>query len=253
MHLLGRPSEVNFSEKRLVVRMLAEPSVFFLENAGIIPLHWVVVGSVLAISGDLVDEEEGENLDALRAQALFLVKMLLDGSPDHLALYRERVNVAPCFSGLEILLTARYTQFHIFVALCYANFANAAVSVDGALRRLLKVIAVLHDRFASLHARSSLYVQLYLGADDVSFVGDRDKTDKWLVMRGVYCGGSDLNLLNQLAFIGVHRVEAENHVVLVPMGSRIAQCAERVHGVEGLLPAPFQPTIDALRFIDNDN
>src|ERR1700736_5022851 len=103
MHLLGGPSEVSFSEKRLVIRMLAEPSVFFLENAGVIPLHRVVVGIVLAISGNLVDEEEGENLDALRAQALFLVKMLLDGAPDHLALHRKRVNVAPRFSGFEIV------------------------------------------------------------------------------------------------------------------------------------------------------
>jgi hypothetical protein len=72
-------------------------------------------------------------------------------------------------------------------------------------------------------------------------------------MSAIYCGGSDLDLLDQLAFIGVHRIEAENHVVLVRMSSRIAQCAKRVHGAKSLLAAPFQPTIDALRFIDNDN
>src|SRR5260370_328206 len=40
-------------------------------------------------------------------------------------------------------------------------------------------------------------------------------------------------------------------MVLVCMGGGIAQRAERVHGIEGLLTAPFEAAIDALRLIDD--
>ena len=37
-----------------------------------------------------------------------------------------------------------------------------------------------------------------------------------------------LDLLHQLALVGVHRVQAVHHVVLIDMGRRVAQGAQRV-------------------------
>jgi len=53
---------------------------------GLVALQWVTVGVVLAIALDGVNKEQGEDLDAVRGQAEFLVQMFLDCATDHLAL-----------------------------------------------------------------------------------------------------------------------------------------------------------------------
>ena len=55
------------------------------------------------------------------------------------------------------------------------------------------------------------------------------------------CGRGHLDLLDQLALVGVHRVEPVDHVVLVDVGGGVAQGAERVHRAERLLAPPSRP------------
>ena len=64
---------------------------------------------------------------------------------------------------------------------------------------------------------------------------------------------SNFDLLHQLALIGVHRVEAVHHVMLVGMGGRIAQRAERVHRVQRLLAGALQTAIHALRLVHDQD
>ena len=93
-------------KRRLVVRMLGQPAVFLLEDAGVVALHRVAVGVVLPVLLHGIDEEQAEHLDALRAQALLLVQVLLDGAADHLALHGQRIHVAVGLAGLQVLLAA---------------------------------------------------------------------------------------------------------------------------------------------------
>ena len=157
--------------------------------------------------------------------------MLLDGAPDHLALNGKGVHIAPSFAWLQKLLAARHPQFHILATLGDTNFADAAIGIDGALRGLFEIVAVTHDDFARLHTGGGRNIQLHLGADVASLVGDRDKTDEWLVVGAVERGRGYLDLLHELALVGVHRIEPEHHVMLVDMGSGIAQRAKRVHRI----------------------
>ena len=60
-----------------------------------------------------------------------------------------------------------------------------------------------------------------------------------------------LDLLHQLALVGIHRVQAVEHVVLVDMGRRVAQGAQRVQGGDGL--AALGCGIDALGLVDDDH
>ncbi len=66
-------------------------------------------------------------------------------------------------------------------------------------------------------------------------------------------GRRHLDLLHQLALVGVHRVEAVDHVVLVHVGGRVAQGAERVHRVEGLLARAVEAAIHALRLVHDED
>jgi len=59
----------------------------------------------------------------------------------------------------------------------------------------------------------------------------------------------DLDLLDQPTLVGVHRVEAVDHVVLVHVRGGVAQGAERVHGLQRLLARARQPAVHALRLV----
>lgn len=62
-----------------------------------------------------------------------------------------------------------------------------------------------------------------------------------------------LNLLDQLALVSIYRIEPIDHVMLVGVCRRVAQCAEGVHGDEGFSAAPLQTAIYTLRLIDDQD
>ena len=61
------------------------------------------------------------------------------------------------------------------------------------------------------------------------------------------------NLLDELALVSIYRIEPIDHVVLVCMCCRVAQCAEGIHGSERFFAASLQTAIHALRLIDNED
>ena len=144
--------------------MLGQPAVLLLEDAGVVALHRIAVGVVLPVLLHRVDEEQAQHLDALRAQALLLVQVLLDGAADHLALHGQRVHVAVGLAGPQVVLAAGKAQLHELVALRDADLADAAVAIDRPPGGLLQVVAVLHGDLLALDAACRLHVQLDLGA-----------------------------------------------------------------------------------------
>ncbi len=185
----------------------------------------------------------------------FLVQVLLDRAADHQPLERVGVHVADRLARSAASVLRRNCSVpdtsSPFAARCSAD---QAVGIHGAPGGLLQVVAGLHgDRFAAdmpaprctssstlrrnaprlLLVDSSLHVRLVVAALDLQ--------------------RSHLDLLDQLALVGVHRVQAIDHVVLVHVGGRVAQGAERVHRAERLLALPFQAAVHALRLVHDQD
>ena len=68
-----------------------------------------------------------------------------------------------------------------------------------------------------------------------------------------HTGRCNLNLLDQLLFISIDRIQPVHHVMQVHMGGRIPERTQRVHGTKRFFAAPFQSAIHALRLIHNYN
>ena len=100
------------------------------------------------------------------AQAFFLVQVLLDRAADHLALERVGIDIADGFSGLQPVLAAWHFHFDEFVALTHANFADAAILIDGAAGHLLQIVTVLHGLFFAADAGQPLNIDLHPRGND---------------------------------------------------------------------------------------
>ena len=151
--------------------------------------------------------------------------MLLDRAADHLPLKRVIIDIADCLSGLQPMLAARQFHFDQLIALGDANLSDTAILVDRAARDLLQIVAVLHGLFLAAHARQPLNIDLHTRTDDAAFVAGSDQPYVGLVVRAIDLKRRDFDLLHQLPFVGIHRVEPIDHVVLVGVSRRVAQRA----------------------------
>ncbi len=241
MDVFRGSGEVDLAEQRAVVREVGGPPVLLLEDQRQRPLHRVAVLVVAAVFGDLVDEEERKHLDALRAEALLLVEVLVDGATDHLALHRQCVDVAPRLAGLEEPLVSGDAQLDVCAAATGPDLADAAVGVERSPGGLLEVVTVKHRHLAAAYTGEGLQVHLDPGGDLAAAALRRDEAHVRLVVGVLHGGRRDLDLLHQALLVGVHGIEPVNHVVLVHVGGRVAQRAQWVHRVERLLPRPWRP------------
>ena len=129
VHLLCAVVEVDLAEQALVVRVLGETFVFFLEDGRVHAFHWIAVSVVLAITLDRIDEKERQHLDAHGAKALFLVQVLLDRAADHFALNRQRFHAAMDLTNAQVLLATWVAQLNELLAFGCVDFANAKAAV----------------------------------------------------------------------------------------------------------------------------
>ena len=195
-----------------------------------------------------------KHLDALRAQALLLVQVLLDRAADHLALHGQCIHIAPRLTRLQVMFAARHTQLHELVALLARGFRRC-----GNWRRSARpVVCSRSSPSCTVTSRrwtpvSDSHVQLDLGRDDPPLAAHGQQPDVGLVVGAFDGRGRDFDLLDQLALVGVHGVEAVDHVVLVGVGGGVAQGAERVHRLQRFLAAAFQAAVDALRLVDDQD
>jgi hypothetical protein len=157
VHFIRRRVQVDLAEQALIVGMPRPALVLFLEDHRVLALHRVAFGVVLAVLVDGVDEEQAQHLDAQGPQAFFLVQMFLDRAPDHFALDRRRIHIAPGVTGAQEDLAARHFQFHELIALGGADFTDADIGVQGAAGFLLQIETVLNvNGIATHHAGAVL-------------------------------------------------------------------------------------------------
>ena len=155
---------------------------------------------------------------------------------------------------LQKHFAAGVTQFHELFALGRIDLAYPKIGIDrAAIGTLLEVVAIADRHFNPLHASGGMSIQLNLGTDAAALVFHLHQTHERLVVRILYRGRGNLDLLDQFALIGIHGIQAEHHMVLVHMGSGVAQRAERVHGIKRLLATAFQAAVHALRFVHDDD
>ena len=97
-------------------------------------------------------------------------------------------------------------------------------------------------------------VQLHLGAHDTLATGyRRDEPHIRLVVPALHGGRRHLNLLHQLPLVGIHRIELEHHVVRLFRRRGIAQVAQRIHPLHGLLALAVEPAFHALRLVHDED
>ena len=217
--------------------MIGETPILFLENPGVVSLDGIAFIVVPAVPLHGIDEEETEHLDPLRAQTLLLVEMLPNGPANHLPLDGKGIHVAPGLSRPEVLLAAGYAELHELVSPLDPNLADAAITVHGPLS--------VRDR---RHPGRPLP-----GAYGPEPVARRNQANVGLVVGVLDYGRGHFDLLHQLAFVGIYRIQSVDHMVLVRVRCRVAQRAEGIHGAEGLLAMPLQTSIYTLRLVDNQD
>ena len=245
---------VHPAEPRPVLRPVRGPPVLLLEDARVLALDGVALVVVAPVVRHLVDEEEGEHLDAPRPKPQLLVQVLADRLDDHLPVDGGRVHAAVDVSGPHPMLVPRQPQLQVLVAPFDTDLADPMIPVHRAPRLPLQLVAVGHLQGAAPHpAARCRHVHLDLGPDGSPLPAGRHQADVGPVVIVGDHPGRHLDLLHQLAFVRVHRIEPVDHVVLVRVGRRVAQGAERVHHRKRLAPLPLQAAVHALRLVDDQH
>ena len=149
--------------------------------------------------------------------------MLADGAADHLALHGQRGHVAPGFARSQKSLVAGHAKFDELVPLLDPNLADAARAIHRALGDRFEIVAVLDGDRLALHAALRFDVQFDAGADDAPPAVRREHADVGGVVGVLDRRRRHLDLLHQLAFVRIHRVEPIHHVVPVHVRGRVAQ------------------------------
>ena len=236
-----------------VVGMTREPPILLLERAGVVSLDRLAGAVVAAVAIHRVDEEQAEHLDPLRAQALLLGEVLANGAADHLPRHHAGVHVAPRFAPAQVVLAAGDPKFDQFLPSPDADLPDAAAAVEGAAGGLFEIITVLHGRLLAPDPPGGLDVQFDARADRPAAVAGRHQTDVRPVMGVLHGCRGHLDLLHELALVGVDRVEPVDHVISVGVGRRVTQRAEGVHGRQRRPAPPLQPAVHALRLVDDQD
>ena len=233
--------------------MTREPPILLLEHARVVSLDRLAGAVVAAVAIHRVDEEQAEHLDPLRAQALLLGEVLADGAADHLPRHHAGVHVAPRFAPAQVALAAGDSKFDQFLSWPDANLPDAATAVEDAARGLFEIITVLHGLLLAPDPPRSLDVQFDARADRPAAVAGRHQTDVGPVMGVLHGCRGHLDLLHELALVGVDRVEPVDHVMPVGVGRRVTQRTQGIHGGQRRSAPPLQPAVHALRLVDDQD
>ena len=193
--------------------MVAEAAVFLLEDTGIVALRRVAVGIVLPVFLDRIDEEQAQDLDALRGESLLFVEVLFDGAVDHLALHGQRFHVAIGMAEAQVLLAAGAAELEIFVAPRHSYSAHPAIGIDRPPCGHFQIVAVLHGDFLAGYSMCGLRIEFHFSGDDTPQILHRKQLHISFVVSAFHRGRGHFDLLHQLALVGIHRIELEHHVM----------------------------------------
>ena len=96
MYCIRSGSQIHPLEEDLIIGVLSEMAIFFLENSSIVTFHLIAFSIVFSIFFNGINEEQAQNFDALWRETLFLIKMLFDRAANHLTLHGEGLHVTVC-------------------------------------------------------------------------------------------------------------------------------------------------------------
>ena len=235
--------------QQILLHRLADGIVFFFEHPGV-NAH-LVRSVVIAILLDLVNEEQRKHLDTLAEKRTFTLKMRNNRFANLNAAQLILVHHADAVASIN-LLAVRESHRRI-IAVHFGN--SIAILVFFETTRLFVKIKTLRDTGLFLEqaalalaikfkSRDRSLIRKYLNAFQVQVALGRRRT--------AHRNALDANLLDQVLVVGIHRIEAVNHVVdgVLAVRRRIAQRQQRLEFRKALFRFL---ALDTLRLIDNQN
>lgn len=207
--------------------------ILLLEHPAVFAQHLVAVFIVLTVLADLIDEEEGKGLDALRKEGLFLFKVGENGLTNLDAAHIGFGNIAHQHTGADGFAVGEGDG-----VACGINFGDGvALVLLQLVGFVVKVVADLHDACFTLDAIAVLDFQLHAGHRGL-FWGEDDLLQEKVLVRTPEIPdleALDLDLLDQLLVEGIQGIQNIHRVVLLGMGCGVVQAEERIEPLQRLL------------------
>ena len=210
--------------------------VFLFEYLSIAAQHRIAVFIILAILGNLVDEEKGEALDATMEERTLFAEVRLDGFP-----YLDASLVVGSYVADYLLQhqTFAVAELHLattWLAGIHHDIGNhEPLVLQHVSRGTIEVVAFSQLFVDSLDgSRSALlfYLQPYLW----SLVFRKQQLCKIDIAVGTFqvlqFEAYYLNLLHQFVVVGIKCIEHIHRIVVLLVGSGVVQGEERIEGFE---------------------
>ena len=235
--------------QQILLHRLANGFIFFFEHSGV-NAHFIR-SVIITILLDLVNEEQRKHLDALAEKRPLAFEMRNNRLANLNAAQLFFVHHTHAVAGIN-LLAVRESHRRI-IAVHVGN--SIAVLVFFETARLFVKIKTLRDMGLFLEqatlalaikfkSRDRSLVRKHLNAFQVQVALGRRRT--------AHRNALDTNLFDQVLVVGIHRIEAVNHVVdgVLAVSRRIAQGQQRLEFRKALFRLL---ALDTLRLVDNQN
>ena len=228
--------------------------VFLFEDFSIASQQRIAVFIILAILGNLVDEEKGEALDATMEERTLFSEVRLDGFPYLDASLVVGSYVADYFLQHQTLAVAELHLATAWLTGIHHDVGNhEPLVLQHIARCAVEVIAFAQLLVDSLNgSRSALlfYLQSYLWSlvfreQQLCEIDIAVGTFQVLQFEAYY-----LYLLHQFVVVGIESIEYIHRVVVLLVGSGVVQGEERIEGFECRLCSGAS---HLLWFIQNDD
>ena len=215
------------------VLVLKNVEVLFLEHLAVFAQLLVAIFIILAVLGDLVDEEQGERFDAHVEVLLFLFKMGKNRLTD--------LDAAHTTIGFIVDHIASMKNFPIgegHRATQRVDFRNGIATVLlHALRNMIQII--FHAQNTGFSVDGLTIPDFHLDTSHGRLFGRKDNLFQKQIAIGppevLDLKAFDLDFLDQTLVVSIQRIQNVDHVVLDGMSSGIVQAEQRIKVLQSLL------------------
>ena len=203
----------------------------------------------MAVLVHLVDEEQGQHLDAPAHVAQLFIQMGLDGAAD-LGLFHHILVDVPDGLAQRHLLGVAELDVLIARGAVDAGHGVALIQLPPAGQQKQVIPRLYRHRFPGHSAGFALYVHLHFGPEAL-LVEHRQQAHIGLIKAPGHLVGGHGDLLHQPHLIGVHRGQTVEQIDLLPVGGRVAQHTQRIQRRDGLFG--LGGVVYALGLVDDDD
>ena len=207
--------------------------ILLLEHPAVFAQHLVAVFIVLAVFADHVDKEQGQGLDALLKEGLFLFKVGEDGLTDLDAAHIGFGNIADYHAGADGFAVGEGDG-----VACGIDFGDGvALVLLHLLGNIVEVIADTQDTGFPVDALAVTDLQLHAGHRGLLGGEDDLLQEEVLVCTPEISDLEtlDLDLFDQLLVEGIQGIQNINRVVLLGVGCGVVQTEEGIEPLQRLL------------------